>query len=136
MVLGFLECNTELNLWDNKSPAVVGKLSQGLNFYVIMPTNVRSNFSFYASYFKNNCTKCRRKQGNKLICRGVEFLVCERKTTTESKSKNFLLAILNKHRTYISSLYETDEPDTFRFDFNGNKYLLIFKTAEACFKSV
>lgn len=54
------------------------------------------------------------------------LLVVHRQTTTQAKSSEYVLHIDSEgNRTYISSLYGTKTPDTYRIDYKGVKYDLI-----------
>jgi len=73
-----------------------------------------------------------QREGNTLIAQGVKLLISERKTTTPTKPKYFLVDKVNNQ--YVSSLFETEALHTYRFDFKGVKYLLTLNPTQATIK--
>jgi hypothetical protein len=72
------------------------------------------------------------RKGKTLTAQGVKLLISERKTTTPTKPKYFLVDKVNNQ--YVSSLFETEALHTYRFDFKGVKYLLTLNPTQATIK--
>lgn len=75
-----------------------------------------------------------QRKGNKLTAQGHQFLISERKYTTPTKSKYFLLKITPTGRKYISSLY--GEYPVYNLDYQGKKYQLVLSENTAKLKEI
>lgn len=55
----------------------------------------------------------------------VEYLIAQRKKTTLTKPKYFIIAKVDSEEYYISSLYPTAKENQFNADYSGKKYVLV-----------
>ena len=74
--------------------------------------------------------------GSKLIGSEFTFILSERLATTKKKGYLFILNLKGKTREYISSLYPTSTPDTYKFDYKGNNYTLFLGKENAILKAL
>lgn len=77
-----------------------------------------------------------KRSGSKLIGSEFTFILSERTTTTKKKGSLFLLNLKGLEREYISSLYPTNNKDTYKFDYKGNDYTLFLGTDNAILKAL
>ena len=76
-------------------------------------------------------------RGKQLIAQDYKLIILERKKTTPSKPKNYILAKLNTGETeYISSMYSTTQDGVFKIDYLGQEYTLTIEGSTAKFKSL
>lgn len=77
---------------------------------------------------KKNFLGVYTKQGKKLIGKSFNFIISPRKKTTPSKAKSFLVCQDKKtgKRYYFSSLYPTSNPQQFKAEFKGIRYVFLF----------
>tara|TARA_B100000795_G_scaffold224735_1_gene180239 strand:+ start:305 stop:577 length:273 start_codon:yes stop_codon:yes gene_type:complete len=72
--------------------------------------------------------------GNKLIGERFTFLICTRAKATKKKASKFLLSLKGNERNYLSSLYPTSIPDSYKFEYKGKEYTLILSKTKALLK--
>ena len=77
-----------------------------------------------------------KRVGSKLIGSEFTFILSERLTTTKKKRELFILNLKGETREYISSLYPTSIPDTYKFDYKGNNYNLFLGKESAILKAL
>lgn len=70
-----------------------------------------------------------QRSGNTLTASDKVYKIFERKQTTPSKPKYFLVAVEGKKKKYISSLY--GEPPEFSMEYQGNRYALTLSDSSA-----
>lgn len=61
----------------------------------------------------------------KLLIDGNTYIISSRKTAAGKKSVLFLLLVSpDSSRKYISSLYPTGQEGVYKFEYEGNRYIL------------
>jgi hypothetical protein len=60
----------------------------------------------------------------KLLIDGRTYIISSRKAATGKKAGLFLLLLSGSSRKYISSLYPTGKEGIYKFEYEGNRYIL------------
>jgi hypothetical protein len=60
----------------------------------------------------------------KLLIDGRTYIISSRKAAAGKKAELFLLLLSGSSRKYISSLYPTGNEGIYRFEYEGNRYIL------------